>query len=337
LKWKRWALSRFESEFLIEAIDDREFKDQEPGEVQAKGKVSQAYEWPEATRKYRLMIEGLDDDLIRHKAEVPDNGGDADQNIRKRERSTPAQRIRSAVTEALQDVNRVLLSELPKNTKAVGVTKVDATKILKRLTKAKGKLLKKLVKAFQEAASGGSAAGIERLNEMLRGDGIQAVTDSGITKILAEVSKQRAKFIVDSVIDDTVKRFSDGIDTGESTDQIARRLREQNEALTMARAEVIARTESAASYHDGQIAAWKQTGFVTKKHFLKAGGACQYCQAVENEFGEGKKSIPIDEPFVKAGSTIVGSKGGKMNIKRDMQGTVHPNCRCDFLAAEPER
>ena len=95
---------------------------------------------------------------------------------------------------------------------------------------------------------------------------------------------------------------------------------------------MIARTESARAYHEGQVDAWEQSGTVKRKHFLIAPGACQYCKAVEKRYGEGKKSLPIGEPMVKAGETIRGTAGGVMKVGMSSQATVHPNCRCDFIA-----
>ena len=299
--------------------------------------VAKTYEWPEETRKHRLMIEGLDDDLIRYKAEIPaDDGGDADQNIRKRERRTPAQRIESAARQAQEDVARVIQAEVKVRSKTIELTsKLRAKEMLRKLVGPKKSLLDSLVKAYQDAVQGGGVAGLSRINDLLLREGIRNVAAVDVRKILSESIKERAAFIAESLIDESVANFANSVEVGESVDQIARRIQTSRD-LSPSRARTIARTESAASYHDGQIAAWKEVGYVTKKHFLAAGGACEFCEAVENEYGMGKKSIPIDQPFVKAGSTIVSQSGRTLTAGIDMQGTVHPNCRCDFLAAEPE-
>jgi hypothetical protein len=106
----------------------------------------------------------------------------------------------------------------------------------------------------------------------------------------------------------------------------------QDPSVSESRAEMIARTESANAYHDGQIDAWKQSGVTDKKHFLMAAGACEFCQAVNKAYGPDGKALAIDEPLVKAGQTIEAANGKKMKVGRNSQGIVHPNCRCDFVA-----
>jgi DNA-binding ferritin-like protein len=297
---------------------------------------ARTYEWPEEVRKYRLMVEGLDDDLIRYKAEIPsdDDGGDADQNIRRRERQTPAQRIEAASRAALESVAEVLDRETKSRAKTMKLTgKLRVREMLRKLLGPKEKLIEDLTKAYVDAADGGGTAGLARINDLLLRQGIRNVSKVDVRKILKEAMTDRAKFMANSLIDETVTNFAESTEVGETIDQIAKRIQMTREA-SPSRARTIARTESAAAYHDGQIAAWKEVGFVQKKHFLAAGGACEFCKAVEDEYGIGKKSLPIDEPFIKAGSTIVASSGKTLTAGIDMQGTVHPNCRCDFIAAE---
>lgn len=293
------------------------------------------YEWPEEVRKYRLMIEGLDDDLVRYKAEVPDDdGGDADQNIRRRERRTPAQRIEQAANTALDEVARVLESEIRTRSKAARL-KADlrVREMLRKMAGPKQSLVNDLVKAYEDAVNGGGTAGLERINDLLLREGIRNIGKVDVAKLLKETITERAEFIANSLIDETLVNFAESTEVGESVDQIARRI-QQTRQTSPSRARTIARTESAASYHEGQIAAWKEVGFVQKKHFLAAGGACEFCETVAREYGPGRKSLPIEEPFVKAGSTIVAPSGKTLTAGIDMQGTVHPNCRCDFIAAE---
>lgn len=319
--------SRWSEEFVITPTKKKEKK-------RTKAVQTQAYEWPEATRKYRLMIEGLDDDLIRYKSEIPNAGGDADQNIRRRERRTPAQDIEAAVADALEKVLEESIKGFA-NKKSFFANEVAIRRVLSRLLGPKKRLVNQLIESMRKASEGGGRAGVERMNELLLRHGVRNIRVPDVTKVLAESIKERASFIANSVIDETVMRFADRVEVGKSVEEIADDLMEAGET-SRSRARVIARTESAVSYHEGQIAAWKEVGFVERKHFMMAGGACQYCQAVENKYGEGNESVPIDEPIVKAGSTIVGTKGGTMQVGRDMQGTVHPNCRCDFIAVDPD-
>ena len=136
--------------------------------------------------------------------------------------------------------------------------------------------------------------------------------------------------MVDSMLEDTVKRFAEGMNADFSIDEEIQRLK-TNYGMSKGRAQVIARTESANAYHEGQIDTWKESGVVKRKHFFVAAGACQFCQAVANQYGEGKKSLAIEAPMVRGGVTIRGTKGGSYTPKFDSPGIVHPNCRCDFI------
>ena len=172
------------------------------------------------------------------------------------------------------------------------------------------------------AIEGGNRAAVVRLNEQLAALGRSQIGAVTLSKTIQKLAVQRGKEIAETVIDETVERFVRGLD---ETYSIPGDLQ--------GRAATIARTESARAYHDGQVDAWKESGIVRGKHFMLAAGACEFCRTIAKRYGEGKgKAIPVDEPVVKAGETIIGSKGGRLTVGRSMQGTVHPNCRCDFVA-----
>ena len=125
------------------------------GKKSFKPDESRTYEWPEEVRKYRLLVEGLDDDLVRYKAEIPDDsGGDADQNIRNRERRTPARRIEQASRTALR---RSLMFSVEKLAKTLELK----TRLRARDAQGEGtdRLIDQLVKAYEDAVDGGGTAG----------------------------------------------------------------------------------------------------------------------------------------------------------------------------------
>lgn len=109
-------------------------------------------------------------------------------------------------------------------------------------------------------------------------------------------------------------------------------IREQVKATMQvdgARAEMIARTETAKAYTQGQLEAWKQTdGLVTGKRWVLAPDACEFCRAAARMYNETPK--PLGEPFFRMGETLQGVKGGVMNIDyQDIDGPpLHPNDRC---------
>jgi SPP1 gp7 family putative phage head morphogenesis protein len=95
---------------------------------------------------------------------------------------------------------------------------------------------------------------------------------------------------------------------GWSTDQLSEALQEGT-AFSDARAETIARTESAMADVNGNIAGWAASGVVDKKEWIAAPDCCDECQDLDGEI------VDLDEPFSD------GSDGAP----------AHPNCRCNVL------
>lgn len=293
------------------------------------------YEWPEETRMARLEIEGLDDDFARLRPKAAeDAGGDADDARREGEPTTPAQEIERAVVKALDAVYDEIEDALvsgrvePKS----ATTKANdalAREILKDLAGPKRTLTEALLKAAESAARGGGKVGINRLNEILSGSGAGRVSVPALTDALIEQIVKRIDLVGESVIDGTVKAFAERVGADFSIDEEIKRV-EESRAVSRGRAQVIARTESANAYHEGQIDAWKATGRVKTKRFLKAPGACPLCDAIDKRYGRGGERLPIEEPMVRAGETIVGTDGKSFVAGVDSQGIVHPNCRCDM-------
>lgn len=99
-----------------------------------------------------------------------------------------------------------------------------------------------------------------------------------------------------------------------------------------ARAETIARTESARAYSQGQVEAWKQTdGVVTGKQWSLAPDACEWCRAAARMFND--RPVPLNQPFFTKGTVLEGVKGGRMLLDYDdINGPpLHPNDRCSVL------
>ncbi len=123
----------------------------------------------------------------------------------------------------------------------------------------------------------------------------------------------------------------DGVASGESIDEMAAWI--ADEGFTDARATMIARTESAYAYTQGRIDAWKETGVVQGKQWLLAPDPCEFCEKAAQEFGD--KAIELDQPFYQQGFQLEGTAGGVMKLDyRNTDGPpLHPNCRCDIIAA----
>lgn len=123
----------------------------------------------------------------------------------------------------------------------------------------------------------------------------------------------------------------DGVASGESIDEMASWI--ADEGFTESRATMIARTESAYAYTQGRIDTWKETGVVQGKQWLLAPDPCEFCEKAAQQYAE--KAIPLDQPFYQQGETLTGTAGGTMDLDyRSTDGPpLHPNCRCDIIAA----
>lgn len=306
------------------------------------------YEWPEETKWMRLEIEGLEDDFARLKPKTKEDEPTADEDIRERERKTPAMVIASVVEKALIEVRTALVDALqtekikPDTTKNIqeGAERtrnaLALRTLLSGLTGTKGRTLDNLIEAMKGAAVGGGKAGADRLNEILSRTGAGKVNIAQISAALEKTIEERASLIVDSIFEGTVERFAEQTDMGFNVEETIDKLM-RSDNLGRSKAETIARTESANAYQQGQIDAWQELGGVTEKRFLKAVGACEFCEAVDRKYGSKGKALPLDQPMINAGQTIRGvdsggkPTGGQLRPKFDSQGIVHPNCRCDFV------
>jgi hypothetical protein len=243
--------------------------------------------------------------------------------------------IRDAVADALAKTASAVEEALVAGSfgrpgrKASG-TEEAVQRVLRGLRGVSEDLTAKLFGFIEAAAKGGGSVGTSRLNEILAGAGRGRVGRPDPSKALLDAVEKRATSLVEQLIDDSVRAFAEGLDADFSIDEEIRRLR--GYGFSKERATVVARTESASAYQQGQIDAWKETGIVQRKAFLLAPGACEFCKAVNKRYGAGGvKGLGLDEPMVQGGIEIVGTEGGRMTPKFDSQGIVHPNCRCDFV------
>ena len=305
-----------------------------PG-CKCKNHAAKVYEWPEATKFQRLEIEGLAADFERLMPKAATDEPDADDDIRSDEKRTPAMAIAAIVQGGLEKVRGRIIRALesgeikPTPQKAAGGD-VAMEAILADLVGTKGKMLDDLVAAIKSAAASGGSVGAARVNEILGQAGRSQISTPQLSEALEKAIAERAGLIVESVIDATVDRTIGSIEGDFSIGKEIERLR-TGYGFSADRAETIARTESANAYHEGQIDTWKEAGVVKEKQFLKAPGACEFCNAVEKSFGAGGKALGVDSPMVRGGMTIRGTDGGTYTPKFDSQGIVHPNCRCDFM------
>ena len=131
--------------------------------------------------------------------------------------------------------------------------------------------------------------------------------------------------------------LGDGIQQGETTSQLIRRVRDwaakEGDAArsTRARAETIARTEAARAASASTEHAWQATGLVKGKRWLLAPDPCEFCEAAAELYG--KDGVGVGEQFFPVGTELKGADGGTMVLDySDVAGPpLHPRCRCAMV------
>jgi HK97 family phage portal protein len=171
-----------------------------------------------------------------------------------------------------------------------------------------------------------------------------------VQNYLRDASRRIGTTATDSFRTELREALMEGMEAGESTGQVARRIRDiKDSEFTKYRAERIARTEMRFAHTNANIEGWAQSGVVSGKQFLLAPRACEFCNAVADKWGSGRDddpgrpgiAVPLDAPFYSLGDVItaeVARKDGTI-VERtlqinyaDLQGPpIHPNCRCKVI------
>jgi hypothetical protein len=264
----------------------------------------------------------------------------AENDIRDGEPETPINRMARLMADAFREQEAAVLSAI-KSAKGKRVkVKADETDEQRLAAARNDPRITAMIEALKpdpliDAASQGLppmvAAGAQSGSEALGLD----VSFDVANPLVEQAARQRSIQLAGDLNQTTINRLrdslADGIAAGETPAKLTQRVRDQFASFSDARAETIARTESAMAYETGQQAAWQDSGVVEGKEFLVAPGACQFCQAVDKAYKG--KSIGLQDVFVPKGETIRGAAGGTM--KADYRALdappIHPACRCDLI------
>lgn len=145
--------------------------------------------------------------------------------------------------------------------------------------------------------------------------------------------KQRPGRISKGINEETDKQLratlAEGINAGESIDELAARVEHVYGAASGYRAERIARTEARRTSTQGELEAWDQSEVVSGKEWFTAKDerVCPLCGPMNG------KVVDLQSNYFDKGDEYEGSDGNK--IKLDFEDTVgpplHVSCRCDLL------
>lgn len=133
----------------------------------------------------------------------------------------------------------------------------------------------------------------------------------GMKRVNGEfVPNPNAQWQIDTDTREDIKDLvGQALEEGWSNDTLASALQE-DAAFSDARAENIARTETARADVQGSLVGYKNSGVVDRKQWLTAPDCCDLCQELDGEI------VGLEEQFPKGGGD---------------GAPLHPQCRCDVL------
>ena len=156
----------------------------------------------------------------------------------------------------------------------------------------------------------------------LRDLGIEANISQGIVEKFIIKRANKLKDVPQNIYDQIKGQLQEGVEAGDSEEDMAERIEDAFEQVYDGRARVVARTEAASAYGTAAHEAMKEAGFETKQ-WLSAEDAFVRPSHAEID-GE---VVPIDEPFSN-GLMFPGDPDG------DPEEVI--NCRCTLVNGDDE-
>lgn len=179
---------------------------------------------------------------------------------------------------------------------------------------------------LRAAVEDGARAGAAQI-----GVEFDAALSPKVTEALARRIVQLRASLNQTTLSRATQVVREGLEAGKSTHEIAADIRAVDPAIDKARAETIARTESARAYTAGTEAAWQESGVVTGKQWLLAPDPCEFCEKAAAQWGD--KAQTLGAPFYAKGTVLTGADGSTMTLDyEDIDGPpLHPQCRCSMI------
>ena len=268
--------------------------------------------WPERSYEARKAVE----DVADYEPEP------ASDDVREGEDANPARRIQRNLVKVFNDqkkqIQRALTGE-----KAFGPA--DLLNLLSSLGMVEADYREAVLGPMAEATASGGQFGLAEV-------GVDTAFDVFNPRVASFAESYAQQFASEATRASLLRVrtvIARGLEQGESPFTIADEIA-KDYAFSPERATVVARTESARAFVEGERLGWQESNVVQGKQWLLAAGACPFCDATAQRGTA--KVYNLDEPFWKMGDTIT-TGGGSFTVRYgDVQGApLHPNCRCDIL------
>jgi hypothetical protein len=238
--------------------------------------------------------------------------------------------IQRQLEQSMQEVANQLSNSI-RSGDTISVNELQA--VQEKLRQASKKLIENLADTAKPYAQTIAEAGLNHGASLLPdGSFDMGLLSDRASQAVVEAAKRSAVRMANSVsssfADSIASKIGIGIQDNLTGREVADLLEESG--LSSDRAMMIARTESARAYTDGQNIAWDESGVVKGKKWLVSPNACEFCLAAQAEFGQ--KYIPLDQPFYEQGAVLnVGGKTMALDFDATSGAPLHPNCRCTVI------
>jgi HK97 family phage portal protein len=267
--------------------------------------------WPERSYDARKAIEDVED----YKPV------DADEDVREGEASNPAQRIQKNLVKVFRSQANQVVRAL-RGEKSFGPA--DLLNLLSSLSGAEADYFSAIIGPMASATSSGGKFGLNEVGSSISFD----ETNPRVAEFAKSYAQSFAKEASRASLLRVRSVISRGLEQGIGAQAIAKEL-EKDYAFSPERATVVARTESARGFVEGERLGWRESGVVRGKQWLLAPGACPFCAATA---AKSTKVYNLDEPFWANGDTIAaGGKSFTVKYGDVLGAPLHPNCRCDMV------
>jgi Phage portal protein/Phage Mu protein F like protein len=237
----------------------------------------------------------------------------------------PIDRDRASVTASVKAIKGIMGAAFAKQKKAalaiadglIGkVAKASSNDPFAGLSSDKelAKLQADLEKQIKAMAEDGTSEGFDQVAHLISAgeDELLAMLKQANEKAIAWAKEHSAELVTQ--INETTREGLAALVTraeedGLSNDELAGLISDYS-GFDDARAELIARTETAFADMQGNLAGWSASGVVEGKRWIVGAGCCEDCQDMEGQ------AVALDESFDYTGEEVDGPP-------------AHPNCRCD--------
>jgi len=156
------------------------------------------------------------------------------------------------------------------------------------------------------------------------------LTSQAAREYIKQYNFDLVKGVTQTMADQMRTTIDAGLEQGKTINEIQQELTDKVPEVSLARAETIARTETARAYQHGSLKQAEELGFDSKRWSL-SGNPCGLCEGAAA--ASGAKKVTIGEPFFAAGETISGTDGRTYTMTRPVYAAsdLHPNCSCSTI------